>query len=518
LNMSITKTIAKNTMFGIIATACDAVAMLVVGIVLARNLGTEQYGLYSLMMWFLSLAGLVVNLGIGEMTKRFAAEAIGQQNNRAVKGIVRLSLIVRLSAGLFASLLILGLSSYLARLFGGPASSSYFMLMAVMLLPYVLFVTLNGIFAGFQKYEYGAALTLMVSPLRAVLVIIFGFVGIGVKGVLTMYGGLWVLAVILGIMLLKRLLPLKDLMAPSLLEPKQRNSALKYSLAITGILGVDYFLWQQAEVMFLGMYRPVADVGFYNMAYKIPAAAIESVPYVFGLTLLPAISEQFGKGEMDKIKTIYRNAARYLMMLSFPIAIGGIALAKPIITLLYGQDYAPAIIVMQIVFIPFAMRSLIQSVSSVICGIKEPTFILKIGVILICASIGLNLWLIPKYGIIGAAIASSIPRMIALPFYVRFVSKKIGERWPMGDTLKVILASAIMGVVIFAIQHYFGAILSICIGVPAGIIIYLLVLLSLGSIGSQDMKFLKQIETRLPSFIRPRFSAIIGLVAVFVRH
>jgi O-antigen/teichoic acid export membrane protein len=516
--MSITKTIAKNTVFGFMGTAIDAVAMLVVGIVLARNLGTEQYGLYSLMMWFLSLAGLVVNLGIGEMTKRFVAEAIGQQNNSTVKGIIRLTLVIRLSAGLFASLLILGLSSYLARLFGGPASSSYFMLMAVVLLPYVLFVTLNGIFAGFQKYEYSAALTLMVSPLRAVLIIIFGVVGIGVKGILTMYMGLWALAIILGIILLKRLVPLKDLMTPSLLEPEKRKSAIKYSLAAMGILGVDYVLWQQAEVMFLGMYRPVAEVGFYNMAYKIPSTAIESIPFVFGGTLLPAVSEQFGKGEMDKIRAIYRNAARYLMMLSFPLATAGIALAHPIITLLYGSEYTPAIILMQIVFIPFAMRGLMQSVSSIIYGIKEPTFILKMGIILICVSIGLNLWLIPKYGAIGAAIATSIPRIAALPFYVRFVSKKIGERWPMRDTLRVSLASVIMGVVVYAIQHYFGAILSICIGVPAGIIIYMVALLSLGSIGSQDLKFLKQIETRLPSFLRPRFSAVIGLVAVFVRH
>src|SRR4030067_2455230 len=103
--MSIAETIAKNTFFGFIATAFDAVAMLVVGIVLARNLGTEQYGLYSLMMWFLSLAGPIVNLGIREMKKRFVAEAIGQHNKRAVAGIVRFSLVVRVSAGLFGALL-----------------------------------------------------------------------------------------------------------------------------------------------------------------------------------------------------------------------------------------------------------------------------------------------------------------------------------------------------------------------------------------------------------------------------
>lgn len=515
--MGITNTIAKNTVFGFIATATDAVAMLVVGIVLARNLGTEQYGMYSLLMWFLSLAGLMVNLGIGEMTKRFVAEAVGQQNHRAVKGIVRFTLIVRASAGLIASLLILGLASYLSKVFHSPVDDSYFMLMAALLLPYIMFVTFSGIFAGFQKFEYSAALTLMVSPLRTVLVIIFGFLGLGVKGVLTIYLGLWIVAIVLGIILLKRLIPLQDMLKPALLEPERRKGAVKYSLAAMGILGVDYVLWQQAEVMFLGMWRPVTEVGFYNMAYKFPSTAVESVPFVFGGTLLPAISEQFGKGNMDKIKQIYRNAARYLMMLSFPIATGGIALSQPLIILLYGADYAPAIILMQIIFIPLAMRGLMHSVSSVIYGIKEPGFILKTGIILIIVSIGLNLWLIPKYGAVGAAIATSIPRIAALPFYIRFISKKIGERWPVRDTLKIALASIIMGVSVYAIQYFCSNIVSICVGVPAGIVIYLIALFITGSIGTEDIDILKRVETRLPQVLRQRFATVVGLLASFVR-
>ncbi|OGO22506.1 MAG: hypothetical protein A2144_10715 [Chloroflexi bacterium RBG_16_50_9] len=269
--------------------------------------------------------------------------------------------------------------------------------------------------------------------------------------------------------------------------------------------------------MFLGMYRPIAEVGFYNMAYKIPSTAIESVPFVLGGTLLPAISEQFGRSEMEKIRAIYRYAARYLMMLSFPLAIGGIALAKPIITLLYGTEYAPAILLMQIVFIPFAMRGLMHSVSSVIYGIKEPSFVLKTGSVLIVLSIGLNLWLIPQYGAIGAAIATSIPRMAALPVYIRFVSKKIGEPWPLGDTIKTALASVIMGIVVFALQHYLGVILGLCLSIPAGIIIYFATLVSLRVIGPEDLKMLKKMEKRLPSKLRRRYATIISLVATFVR-
>ena len=109
--MSIAGTIAKNSIFNFIATASNTVVVFVAGIVLARNLGTEQYGLYILMMWFLSFAFVLVDLGMGEMVKRFVAEAIGQQNTSTAKGFVRLNLMVRGSAALLASLFILALNS-----------------------------------------------------------------------------------------------------------------------------------------------------------------------------------------------------------------------------------------------------------------------------------------------------------------------------------------------------------------------------------------------------------------------
>jgi O-antigen/teichoic acid export membrane protein len=516
--MSIAGTIAKNSIFNFIATASEMVAAFAAGIVLARTLGTEQYGLYSLMMWFLSLAFLVVNLGVGEMVKRFVAEALGQKNMSSAKGFVRLNLVVRGSATLLTSLLILALSGYLARLFNIPANNSiYFILIAGVFFPYVLASTFRAIFAGFQKYEYAAYLNLMISLMRAVLAIILVISGFGVKELLIMHIGVSVLGIFFGLFLLSRLLPLRDLILPSLLEPATRNIALKYSLAAMGILGVDYFLWQHAETMFLGIYGTVEEVGFYNIAHRIPAMAITLIPYVFGQVLLPAVSEQFGRGDMEKIKKIYITAARYLMMLSLPIAMAGIALARPIIHLLYGSDYAPTIVLMQIIFIPFSMRGLTHAVSSIIYGIKEPVFILKIGVILVCLSIGLNLWLIPKYGAIGAVIATSIPRMLSLPLYIGFVSRRIGAPWPLGDTIRVVLASVVMGLVVFVLQHYLGIVLGLCLGVTVGIIVYLAALLLLRLARPQDLTILKQLEPRLPFILRKGCAAIINLVERFVR-
>jgi O-antigen/teichoic acid export membrane protein len=280
---------------------------------------------------------------------------------------------------------------------------------------------------------------------------------------------------------------------------------------------VDYFLWGQGEIMFLGMFRSVEEVGFYTIAHKIPIMAISLIPYVFGTVLMPAVAEQFGKGDMAKIKRIYTHSSRYLMILSLPLATAGIALAKPIITVLFGAEYAPAIIIMQITFIPFAIRGLNHSVSSVIYGIKEPSFLVKIGAFLVVIAIGLNLLLIPKFGAVGAVIATSIPRVISVPLYIRFVSKKTGASWPMGDTFKTAISAVIMGLIVFIIQYYLGGILSLAVSIPIGIIVYAAALFAIGAVKREDFTLFKGVQKTLPAPLRKPYLALLTFAERMVK-
>jgi O-antigen/teichoic acid export membrane protein len=507
--MSVATTIAKNSLFQFFTSVLGTAAMFIVSVVLARYLGAEQYGVYSFMMWFLSLAMLIADMGVGEMTKRFVAEETGRRDPHATKGIIRLSLIVRGSVSLVVSLLIVGLSVALAGWFHMKGHQVYFMLVGAALFPYMLVWTLINVFAGFQKYEYSTWLELVVSPFRVALVIVLMALGYGVKEILIMYAAVWVAGLFTALVLTRRIVPLKDLVSPSLLEPSKRKDALKYSVAAMGLLGVDYVLWANAEVMFLGLYRPVTEVGFYNVAYKIPVVLVTLIPFVFGQVLLPTISEQFGRGDMDKIRRIYLTASRILMVLSFPLATVGIALARPTINLLFGAEYTPAIILMQIVLVPFALRGLTYAVSSVIYGIKEPAYLVKIGVVLVAVSLGLSFWLIPRYGAMGAVIATSIPRAISLPVYVVFVSKRINAPWPMRDTLRIASAAMCAGLAAFAVQYYLESnLVSLCVGVAVSIVAYVAILLVLKVVKTSDLDVLKQVEKRLPSWMRTRLAFI----------
>ena len=516
--MSISRTIAKNTLFSFISTLTDVAVSFVVSILLARGLGIEQYGLYSFLIWFLSLAAMVVNLGLGEMTKRFIADAVGRGDKEAPVGIIQLTLIVRGGiATVLISLLIVFLSGYLTEAFSEVDKSYYFILIGIALFPNAMNNAIGSIFAGYQKYEYGAFIGLITSPLRLVGIIIMLALGYGVEEIIMVTALVWFIGMVAGFLVLGRLVPLRALFLKSHMDPALRKDAMKYAVTLMGIQGVSYFLWSQAEVLFIGLYCTIEDIAFYNLAYKIPHMAISLIPFVFGRVLMPTIAEQFGKGDLNKVKAIYVTSARYLMMLTFPLVIGGITLAAPIINVLYGSEYQQSIVLMQIVFIPFSMMGLIHATTSVIYGINKPSFILQTGILLIIVSIGLYLWMIPRYGVMGAAIASSIPRIAVFPIYNYFVSKKIGSHWPVGDSIRVVLAAVIMGAAVFGIQKFLGDLPSLVVGIPLGVLIFFIALTVLRFNTSQEIQLLRKIEPRLPSAIRTKYTSAVNLMETFAR-
>ena len=516
--MSTSGKIAKNTLFNMIATVSDVAINLVVGIVLVWGIAdTEQYGLYAFLMWFLGVAALVANLGLGEMAKRFIAESLGRENISDPEAIVRMTFLVRGIAAIVVAVVILVFSGFWARTFADPGDRLGFVLIGFALAPNVLNLAFVSVFAGFQKYEYAAYLILGTNPLRAVLIAVILAFGLGIEAVLIVNLSVWVIGVLIGLFLLRRLVPLRTLVSPPRLAPAVRRGALKYALTIAGVLGVELFLWGQAEVMLLGLFRSVEDVGFYTLASKLPLMAMTLVPSVLGVVLLPVVAEQFGRGDMDKLRNIYVTSARYLMMLALPMAAAGIALAGPVITLLYPGDYLEVVGLMQIVFIPFAARGISYAATSVLYGVNRPSVILKVGLVLIGLNVGLNYWLIhTELELAGAAVASSVPRLLALVLYALFASRIIGVAWPLRDTVRIALACLVMGLTLFYVQGQLGSLLSLVVSVPLGLGVYAFGLLALRVIRQKDLAMLEGILGSLPDPVGRGCRPVMNLAAKLV--
>jgi len=509
--MGVARTIAKNTVFSFVTSASDVIVTMAVGIVLARLLGPEEYGQYAFLMWFLLLAGIVVNLGLGNMAKRFVAEAIGREHTSEVGGLCRLALSIRILAALVVTSVVVALSGLWAKLFGDSGDQVYYVIIAFALLPNVLNFLLTNISAGFQKYEYGAYIMLGSNPLRAVMVIGLAVLGFGVRELLIANLAAYVVGAVIGLFLLRRLVPLKDLISSPPLVSTTRRRALKFALTMAGITAVTFFAFGQGEVLLLGLWCSSEDVGFYRLAFQLPGMLLLLIPAVLSAVLLPALSEQYGRGDMEKIRAIYLTSARYMMMLALPLAVACIALARPLVNLLWGTDYDPVITVMQIVSIPLVCRIVGDSTAQVIFGIDRTSFVFKVVLITVFLNIGLNVWLIPHYGIMGAAVGSSIPRFLYLLLVVYYASSKTSARWPLGDTARVGMASLVVGLALFGVQHYLSAPLALVLSIPLGFSLYVATLLYFRAIRQPDLDLLRGIEDAVPRLLRKNYAAALSL-------
>jgi O-antigen/teichoic acid export membrane protein len=515
--MSITRTIAKNTAYNFVITGTDTVFNLFVGILLARFLGPAEYGFYSFLVWFIYFIAIVVNLGLGQMVIRFIAEALGRQSEGEVKSLVNIALQFRFLAATLAVIVIIAFVGYWSDIFGYPERQDIFIILALCIIPQVLNFLLVSIFGGFQKYEYGAYLVLATNPLRALGIIIVVVLGLGVREVLFASISAWVVGVFIGLFLLRRLIPLDSILARPRLTPEMKR-ALKYAMIMMGVIGVSYFMGQRAEILFLGIFHPGEAVGFYTIAFLVSGSTIGVVLQVFSTVLIPAVSEQVGRGDMDRVRAIYLTSARYLMILGIPLAIGGIILAGPIIKIVYGIEYEPAIPLVQILFIPFAFLTIADPATSVILGVNRPSFILKVGIVMVILSLGLELWLIPIYGATGAAIGSSVARIIAPILYIRFASRQCQVPWPIKDTLKIILAALIMGAITFVIEQQIERpVISIVLLVPLGVVIHFTLIIVFRVIQEQDISTLRQIQGSIPRFARPVYRVILDFVETLIK-
>ncbi|MFA6548256.1 MAG: flippase [Candidatus Magasanikbacteria bacterium] len=181
--------------------------------------------------------------------------------------------------------------------------------------------------------------------------------------------------------------------------------ALPFALA--GIIGR---LYSYSDSLLMSKMLSTQEMGWWSVPYKI-TFAFQFVPVALSASVYPVMSELF-LTQKEKIGDLFLKSWRYLFTIVFPISFGLIALATPIIIKLYKPQFAPAIPVLRILLL-----SLIFGYLSFITGAtlnasnrqKTQTSLLAFALVV---NILANLLLLPRIGIIGAALSALLSNII----------------------------------------------------------------------------------------------------------
>jgi len=479
------KTIFKNTAIISIGGYVLKALSFLFSIFVIRRLGDACFGQYSIVLGFVGVASIFAELGLTHFSMREMAR--DRANIRKYLGnLIALRLILAF-LGIFAITaagrgfgyskeIVLGIFIYTATF-----------LFAAVLQPLVSLLTSEA------RFDYVTAINL----LGRVLFMVFSGAALLAGGgfIWLLIGALLQLPFQIGLaFILVRRMDWKLLEIE--IAPRLWGQMIKSSLPF-GINTLMLTIAFGIDAVILSKFEPDYVVGWYSAAYSL----IFSINFLFrGFkeAIVPSLTRAF-ETNPDVVRSWFYRSVRVILMLSIPIAFGGAIIAFPLIRFLYSEEFLPSAIALQILIwdVPFLMFSAFCGNISII--IREERSAARIYTINTTANVLLNLYAIPRFGLVGAAIVTVATDVIgAIQFYL-LLSRKLDLPSMRRIGLKVLIASGGMSLIVWWIRS-----MHVLLVILLGAVVYLISGFVLRMFDEGERKFVRRAFERLKFLPQPR--------------
>lgn len=441
MSMNYTKQVIRGSMYYFIGSVIASFIAYLTKLVLVRNLSVEDYGLFFAVLTFVLIFTVFRTLGLSQGLARFIADYNAKRKYDEIKSIVSGAFLMQfVVAIIMVGVLWLFSNSLAANYFNDERAGLLLRLLALYLPLSIIHINFTSIFQGFKKSKLFA----LGQP------VVNGFVLIG--SVVGLWLGLEVFAPVIGylgsfiVFLLIFIFPL--LKTFDYFKYKQKNfkkenkELIKFSfpLMITsvGALFITYF-----DTLMLTYFDTLTSVGIYNIIYPT-ALLIVMLGSSLGAILMPVVTELWEKKKNKEIIQALLVIQKYLLVICLPIVIVLMTFSEELIRIFFGTEYVAGATAFNVLLIGALFKVFAAVNNQVLISLKESKKTMKMFLIAAIINVILNLILIPKYSIEGAATASMISFLIMLTVSIFFIRKKIRMISPWRTwTITVIIASII---------------------------------------------------------------------------
>jgi O-antigen/teichoic acid export membrane protein len=195
----------------------------------------------------------------------------------------------------------------------------------------------------------------------------------------------------------------------------------------------------QIDVIMLGLYvghvngLTLETLGIYAAGVEI-ALGLRKVSQIFAPIFVPVVARQIAAGEIREAETSYGYLARWMLALLLP-ALGVLAVSGGAILAIFGGGFRRGATWMFIVGVACALNAFVGLGESILL-VHRPGLNLLNSSIALGAAVALNLWLIPAYGALGAAIGMLVPYTIQGVLRSVEISVIFKWQWPLRALVK----------------------------------------------------------------------------------
>jgi O-antigen/teichoic acid export membrane protein len=407
------------TAFGV---RCGSAALLYLSqVVLARWMGSNQYGIYVFVWTCVLWLGGLADLGLSITSIRLVPHYRETGNLALLRGLIRGSRLAALGVG--AAMAALG--TLILWLFH-PLEDQYMQpaYLALFCLPlYAVTQVQDGIAKGFAWMAVSLVPPYILRPTLLLLAMVAAhFAGLPVEATSAAGAAIvatWVAGAFQTLLLNRRL--------DGVVTDGERRYAFKAwilaALPLLVMTGSDLTL-QSADVLIVSRYMTPTDVAIYFAAAKT-MALIMFVHYAVGSAVANRFAALHARGDKEALRAFARDAVHWTFWPSLAAAILLLALGLPLLRL-FGPQFVEGYPVMLILVVGFLFRSSMGPAEYLLNMLGEHKLCAAVLFITAVLNIALNLVLVPAFGLKGAATATSAALVAAALTNYVVVSRRLG--------------------------------------------------------------------------------------------
>lgn len=455
--------------YSLISTYVEFFFGFVLSILIARNLGPDDYGIYSYLFWWLTFFLIIVNGGVSVGAIKFIAEARGRDNQEGVFSLFLHFSRIQLKKLLTISSILGFIIYFFYNNIGFHVDVNIYYILLIGFSLKTLYMFNVSIMKGFEDFRGLAFIVLIVSPVNLLLImsaIYFGLNNLDVY--ILIYCIVTLLSLLLSYFFRYKRLKQAD---RSELKIAQKKQISNYLWRVSWVSILCFIVLRQSELFFLKMFSVSSDLAYYNVGFSVAYAASALVPGIYSSLLLPLMAKKNQKGKaiaLEQLKTSLRYMVYLNMGLLFPI----VYFASQIILLFYGKSYAPSVLPLQVISICASMKVIYECINAYLMSIDKQSFILKVISFVSFLTLTLDYFLIKDYQLSGALMALSISTSILVCAYILFIcfSLKLKLEWLI--YLKSVFSGAVAITIVHLMNAYNSNLLFMCFFVGIYLIFY----------------------------------------------
>jgi len=470
-------------------------------IIIARFLGSLDYGELTVAVIPISIASIFTDLGINNGLIKFISQYRSEKREQDIYILLKAGLLINIGIGVVLFFILFTFSGFFASyLLHDLEYKLLIQVGSINLLTQSLISTSKSIFIGFEKMKYVSILEIVQSITRSILAPLLVYLGLGPLGGVIGQTTSLIIAGLVGIIFIFLLIKngVEHIPLISYFRTSRMLLVYGFPLFLSNIISGVVFQFNNVlmashiDTYVIGNYRAAATFSVIINFISVPISTV----------LFPLFSK-FSRHENRVLKVIYQNSVKYYALIIIPVTMVLMLTSDSLIGLLYGVDYPLTASYMKIYFLTFLYTGLgLNSISNLLNS-KGDTKIIFITIILnMLIGLPTSFYLVTNFNIIGLLVAMILTPLPGLIYNHVWIQSNYGFSIDWIASGKIFFSSILSYLVVdFLISLVnVGLIITILLSGGLFFITYLSFLLLIKTITLADVHNLRRIVPSLGPF------------------